>query len=64
MTSAATSIRGRAPVGATPSVRDHLGARRTRPILVRLWVAVLGDSGIAGAPARRICLVWLAVPQQ
>ncbi|HEX9050269.1 MAG TPA: sensor domain-containing diguanylate cyclase [Anaeromyxobacter sp.] len=53
MTSAVTPLRARAPVRTTPSVRDHLGARRPRPILVRLYVAVLGDGGVAGAPARR-----------
>ncbi len=51
MSSAATPLRRSAL--APPSVRDHLAPRRPRPILVRLYAAVLGDAGLAGAPARR-----------
>jgi len=43
----------RARVGATPMVRDRLGLQRRRPLLVRLYAALLGDMGLLGAPARR-----------
>jgi diguanylate cyclase (GGDEF)-like protein len=43
----------RVPIGTTPSVREHLSHQRPRPILVRLYAALLGDMGVAGAPARR-----------
>jgi diguanylate cyclase (GGDEF)-like protein len=43
----------RAPIGHTPSVRSHLAAQRTRPLLVRLYAAVFSDLGVAGWPARR-----------
>jgi diguanylate cyclase (GGDEF)-like protein len=43
----------RAAVGSTPTVRGRLALQRPRPVLVRLYAALLGDAGIAGAPARR-----------
>jgi diguanylate cyclase (GGDEF)-like protein len=43
----------RAPVGQTPTVRGRLALQRPRPVLVRLYAALLGDMGVAGAPARR-----------
>ncbi len=43
----------RAPIGHTPSVRSHLAAQRTRPLLVRLYAAVFSDLGVVGWPARR-----------
>jgi diguanylate cyclase (GGDEF)-like protein len=53
LTPAASTPRDRAPVGGTPSVRDRLALQRRRPLLVRLWAALLGEAGLAGAPARR-----------
>ncbi len=53
MTVSATPLRGRAPPGSPPSARDRLGGSRSRPLLVRLYAAVLGEAGVAGAPARR-----------
>ncbi len=43
----------RAPLGSTASVQDRLAAQRPRPLLVRLYAGLLGDIGLAGAPARR-----------
>ncbi len=43
----------RAPVGSTATVQARLAQQRPRPLLVRLYAAVLGDIGLAGAPARR-----------
>jgi two-component system, cell cycle response regulator len=43
----------RAPVGATPSVRQRLAVQRPRPLLVRLYAALLSDLGLLGGPARR-----------
>jgi diguanylate cyclase (GGDEF)-like protein len=53
VTPAATPLRSRASAGSIASVRDPLGLRRSRPFLVRLYAATLGDGGVAGAPARR-----------
>jgi diguanylate cyclase (GGDEF)-like protein len=43
----------RAPLGSTPTVRSTLARQRPRPVLVRLYAALLGEAGVAGAPARR-----------
>ncbi|MGB8932207.1 MAG: diguanylate cyclase, partial [Anaeromyxobacteraceae bacterium] len=43
----------RAPVGQTPSVRSHLAAQRSRPLLVRIYATVFSDMGVAGWQARR-----------
>ena len=43
----------RAPIGSTATVRSRLSAQRPRPLAVRLYAALLGDSGLLGAPARR-----------
>jgi two-component system, cell cycle response regulator len=43
----------RAPVGATPSVRQRLAVQQPRPLLVRLYAALLSDLGLLGGPARR-----------
>ncbi len=43
----------RAPIGSTATVADRLAQQRPRPALVSLYAALLGDGGVAGAPARR-----------
>ena len=43
----------RAQVGTTPTVQRRLAAQRPRPVLIRLYAAVLGEAGLLGAPARR-----------
>jgi diguanylate cyclase (GGDEF)-like protein len=43
----------RAPVGTTRTVRDRLSLQRSRPVLVRLYGALLSDLGLLGRPARR-----------
>jgi two-component system, cell cycle response regulator len=49
----AVSVPDRAPLGSTPTVRGTLARQRPRPVLVRAYAALLGDGGVAGAPARR-----------
>ncbi|HET8540617.1 MAG TPA: diguanylate cyclase [Anaeromyxobacter sp.] len=53
MTLAATPVRLRPSPGAPTGARGPFGQRCPRPVLVRLYAAVLGDGGVAGAPARR-----------
>jgi two-component system, cell cycle response regulator len=43
----------RGPVGATATVQRRLALQRPRPLLVRLYAALLSDLGVLGAPARR-----------
>jgi two-component system cell cycle response regulator len=43
----------RAPVGSVPDVRGRLALQRPRPLLVRLYAALLAESGLAGRIARR-----------
>lgn len=43
----------RAPVGSARELRDRLAPPRSRPVLVLLWAAVLGEEGVAGPSARR-----------
>ncbi len=46
----------RAPVGSAPTIQGRLARQRPRPILVRLYAALLGDLGVLGRPARRRAL--------
>ena len=39
--------------GSTATVQARLAAQRPRPLAVRLYAALFGDSGLAGSPARR-----------
>ncbi len=43
----------RAPVGSVTGVRARLSAQRPRPVLVRLYASLLGQSGAFGPAARR-----------
>jgi two-component system cell cycle response regulator len=43
----------RAPIGSTPSLRGRLALQRPRPVLVRLYAALLGEAGLLGPWARR-----------
>jgi two-component system cell cycle response regulator len=45
----------RAALGA-PAIRSRLAPRRPRPALVRLYAALLGETGVLGPPARRRAL--------
>jgi len=49
----AVPIPGRAPVGRVPDVHGRLALQRPRPLLVRLYAALLSDSGLLGRVARR-----------
>ncbi len=50
----------RAPVGATPSIRDQLAVQRQRPLLVQLYAALFSEMGALGPPARRRALRFAA----
>ena len=43
----------RAPVGSVADVHGRLALQRPRPLLVRLYAALLSDGGLAGRIARR-----------
>ncbi|HEY6101431.1 MAG TPA: sensor domain-containing diguanylate cyclase [Anaeromyxobacter sp.] len=53
MRPAAAASPERGPIGATPSVRSRLALQRPRPVLVRIYAALLGEAGLLGRSARR-----------
>jgi diguanylate cyclase (GGDEF)-like protein len=54
----------RAPIGSTATVQFRLAQQRPRPTLVRLHAFLLGELGVAGAPARRRLgrFLWRSTP--
>ena len=59
MREAAAASPERARVGSIPTVQGRLALQRPRPVLVRLYAALLGDAGLVGRWARRRALAFL-----
>jgi diguanylate cyclase (GGDEF)-like protein len=53
VTPAAPAAPERVAIGSVPSLRGRLALQRPRPVLVRLYAALLGENGLLGACSRR-----------